>query len=156
MNQMVQKITVCKPALAFCFPPNHSIEESQAPQPPLFLNQFFQEGQSGKPVKWRRTLLVLDQKNCYVLPWTILVGWKFQKLAERGGKGKSASEIKTLWSGPDGFDPGNSQANQFDFLSLDHGKKYHQPKNTENDGQLFGYAEFGGCWTPTKWHKVNF
>ena len=23
-------------------------------------------------------------------------------------------------------------------------------KNTENDGQLFGFADFGGRWTPTK------
>ena len=27
-----------------------------------------------------------------------------------------------------------------------------RPKNTKNNGQLFGYADFGGCWTPTSVH----
>ena len=29
-------------------------------------------------------------------------------------------------------------------------------KKYRKNGQLFGYADFGGCWTPTKWHQVNF
>ena len=29
-------------------------------------------------------------------------------------------------------------------------------KNTENNVQLFGYANFGGCWTPMKGHQINF
>ena len=29
-------------------------------------------------------------------------------------------------------------------------------KNTQNDGQFFGYSYFGGCWTQNCWHQVNF
>ena len=47
------------------------------------------------------------------------------------------------------------QNNMYDILwaKIDHlaGEIYFvQKKNTKNNGQLFGYADFGGCWMPTK------
>ena len=54
----------------------------------------------------------------------------------------------------------NSFQNMYDMLQakVDHwsGKIYFVKKKSKNHGQLFGYADFGGCWRPNRWHQVNF